>query len=179
MIFYVDGACSGNGSTLSTGGFGVVGHVDGIGLYFFSAGDTETTNNREELKAIIHVFVKFGWDSKNQRLLKPEEYPIVYSDSAYAVNTLTDWMFRWADNDWTKSDGKTPENLDLIKLYYNLWQQGWRIDLRKVKGHAGDFWNELADGMARRAKDRQTVKEVNMLTEGDLYGEHNSDSNSE
>ena len=179
MTFYVDGACSGNRSALSTGGFGVVGHKDGVGLYFFSVGDTETTNNREELKAILHVFVKFGWDSKNQRLLKPEEYPIVYSDSAYAVNTLTNWMFRWADNDWTKSDGKTPENLDLIKLYYNLWQQGWRIDLRKVKGHAGDFWNELADGMAKRAKDRQTIKEVNMLTEGDLYGEHNSDSNSE
>ncbi len=176
MIFYVDGACSGNGSTYATGGFGVVGLVDDIGLYYFSAGDKETTNNREELKAIIHVFVKFGWDSKNQRLLKPEEYPIVYSDSAYAVNTLTDWMFRWADNDWIKSDGKTPENLDLIKLYYNLWKQGWRIDLRKVKGHSGNYWNEIADKLAKVAKEKQDIYELNMLTKGEMNGEYNSNS---
>lgn len=38
MIFYVDGACSGNGSTYATGGFGVVGLVDGIGYYYYSKG---------------------------------------------------------------------------------------------------------------------------------------------
>lgn len=55
MIFYVDGACSGNGSTYATGGFGVVGLVDNIGIYYYAIGCKETTNNREELKAILHV----------------------------------------------------------------------------------------------------------------------------
>ena len=33
----------------------------------------------------------------------------------------------------------------------NSWywyKQGYRIDLRKVKGHAGNEWNELADQLA-------------------------------
>ena len=179
MTFFVDGSCSGNGSALAKGGFGVVGLKYDNPIYFFASGSQETTNNREELKAILHVFTKFGLDIKNQRVLSPEEYPIVYSDSRYAVNTLTEWMFNWAKNDWTKSDGKTPENLDLIKTYYELWQQGWRIDLRKVQGHAGVYWNEVADEMAKRANAQQKNIELNMILEGDLYGEYNSNSDSE
>ena len=63
-------------------------------------------------------------------------------------------MFRWANNNWIKSDKKTPENLDLIKTYYDLWQQGYRINLQKVKGHAGDKYNELADKLAVEAKNK-------------------------
>ena len=47
-------------------------------------------------------------------------------------------MFRWARNNWIKSDKKIPENLDLIQAYYEWYQKGYRIDLRKVKGHAGN-----------------------------------------
>lgn len=57
-------------------------------------------------------------------------------------------MFRWAANNWIKSDGKVPENLDLIKAYYEHYMAGHRIDLRKIKGHAGQIGNELADKLA-------------------------------
>ena len=57
-------------------------------------------------------------------------------------------MFRWAANNWIKSDGRTPENLDLIQAYFDHYMNGYRIDLRKVKGHAGEEWNELADMLA-------------------------------
>ena len=57
-------------------------------------------------------------------------------------------MFRWANNNWIKPDKKKPENLDLIIEYYNWYQKGYRIDLRKIKGHAGHEWNELADQLA-------------------------------
>ena len=73
---------------------------------------------------------------------------IVWSDSAYAVNTFTKWIYAWADKGWKKSDKKTPENLDLIQAYYNLLKRGYRIDLRKIKGHAGHEYNELADKLA-------------------------------
>ena len=160
MIFYVDGACSGNGSTYATGGFGVVGLKNRIGIYYYSEGSSQTTNNREELKAILFVMKRFGVKERVFEQLPEEYYPIVYSDSAYSVNTLTDWMFRWADNDWKKSDGKIPENLDLIKEYYDLYQQGYRIELKHVKGHAGNYWNELVDRMAKSAKDKQRTVEV-------------------
>ena len=74
--------------------------------------------------------------------------PIVYSDSNYCVQTFNDWMFKWAQNGWIKSDKKVPENLDLIQAYYDWYQKGYRIDLRKVKGHVGHKWNEMADGLA-------------------------------
>ena len=74
--------------------------------------------------------------------------PVVYSDSSYCVNTFNEWMFNWANNGWIKSDKKTPENLDLIKAYYDHYNKGYRIDLQKIKGHAGHIWNELADKLA-------------------------------
>ena len=57
-------------------------------------------------------------------------------------------MFSWARNGWVKSDKKIPENLDLIQAYYDWYQKGYRIDLRKIKGHAGNKWNEIADQLA-------------------------------
>lgn len=98
-----------------------------------------TTNNREELKAIIYAFLRYG---------SKENPPEVYTDSSYCYNTFTSWMFNWAKNNWIKSDKKTPENLDLIKIYYNRYQQGYRINLNLVKGHAGNPYNELADRLA-------------------------------
>lgn len=79
------------------------------------------------------------------------EPPIVYSDSAYCVNTFNQWMFNWAKNGWLKSDNKIPENMDLIQAYYDWYQKGYRIDLRKIKGHAGHKWNEMADKLATGA----------------------------
>ena len=77
-----------------------------------------------------------------------KDIPEVYSDSIYSVNTLNDWMFNWAKNNWIKSDKKTPENLDLIQEYYSLYQSGLRINLKHIKGHNGNKYNELADDLA-------------------------------
>ena len=136
MICYTDGSCSKNPGP---GGYGVVVLDNNENfLYNYSKRSEKTTNNREELKAILYCLIKFG-----------NENPIVFSDSAYAINTYTDWMFRWANNNWIKSDKKIPENLDLIQTYYDLWQKGYRITLKKVKGHSGNHWNEIADKLAK------------------------------
>ena len=153
-IFYTDGSCLKNGSSFNEGGFGVVEVNENDTLISaYSKRNQNTTNNREELRAILYVMLTAGSRS-------PECAPIVYSDSAYCVNTFNDWMFRWANNLWTKSDGKEPENLDLIKAYYDHYQKGYRIDLRKVKGHSGDKWNELADKLATGAI---SPEEANMI----------------
>lgn len=153
-IFYTDGSCLKNGSSFNEGGFGVVEVNENDTLISaYSKRNQNTTNNREELRAILYVMLTAGSRS-------PECAPIVYSDSAYCVNTFNNWMFRWANNLWTKSDGKEPENLDLIKAYYDHCQKGYRIDLRKVKGHSGDKWNELADKLATGAI---SPEEANMI----------------
>lgn len=78
----------------------------------------------------------------------PEEV-IVYSDSAYAINTFTNWMFSWQRNGWRKSDNQPPENLDIVRAYLRLLEMGYKITLKKVKGHSGVQFNEMADKLAR------------------------------
>ena len=107
MIIYTDGSCQKNPGP---GGFGVVVLDDNENLIRqYSERCENTTNNREELKAILWAFLKYG---------NKENQIIIYSDSAYCVNTLTNWMFSWEKNNWKKSDNKTPENLDLIKPFF-------------------------------------------------------------
>ena len=160
MVIYTDGSCCGNGKAENSGGYGVIVHDKdkkneyNIIVECYSKYYNNTTNNREELKAILYSFLNYGININNREFA---EIPVVYSDSAYAVNTLTNWMFGWAKNGWIKSDKKTPENLDLIKTYYDWYQKGYRIELRKVKGHADNVYNNLADKLATG---KITVEEI-------------------
>lgn len=142
MTIYVDGACQKNGQAQNTGGFGVVVVDDSEEklLFCYNKLSENTTNNREELKAILYALLNYGYLNG--------ETATVYSDSNYCVQTFNEWMFSWARNGWIKSDKKTPENLDLIKEYYNYINKGYKINLKKIKGHAGHKWNELADKLA-------------------------------
>ena len=143
MIIYTDGSAHPNPGP---GGFGlVVLDNDENLLYTYSKQfGGKVTNNEMELKAILYSFLNHGVKINDWNM----DVPIVYSDSNYCVQTFNDWMFRWARNNWIKSDKKIPENLDLIQAYYEWYQKGYRIDLRKIKGHAGHEWNELADQLA-------------------------------
>lgn len=148
MVIYTDGSCNGNGKAHNRGGFGVVVVDNNEKLLFnYNKRCENTTNNREEIKAILYSFLNYGVNIYNNNSFNIE-VPVVYSDSNYCVQTFNDWMFGWANKGWIKSDKKTPENLDLIKAYYDWYQKGYRIELRKVKGHAGNKWNEVADKLA-------------------------------
>ena len=139
LVIYTDGSCSKNGSINNNGGFGVVVVKDEHLIATYSKMSQNTTNNKEELKAILYALIQYG----------DEPNVVVYSDSNYCVNTFTKWMYSWQRNGWKKADNKTPENLDLIKTYYDLTTTGERtIDLRKIQGHSGHIWNELADQLA-------------------------------
>ena len=143
MIIYTDGSAHPNPGP---GGFGVVVLDNNENLlYTYSKQCAEpVTNNEMELKAILYSFLNYGININDWNI----NVPIVYSDSNYCVQTFNDWMFKWANNNWIKSDKKVPENLELIQAYYNWYQKGYRIDLRKIKGHNGHLGNELADKLA-------------------------------
>lgn len=137
MICYTDGSCQGNPGP---GGFGVVILDDNENFITYHSEQYDyTTNNKMELSAILWAFLKYG--SKDRTLT-------VYSDSAYCVNTFTNWMFSWEKRGWLKSDNQTPENLDLIIPFFKHLQNGNQIEIYKVKGHANNKWNEMADKLA-------------------------------
>lgn len=138
-IIYTDGSCRGNGAKNSSGGFGVViTKDDELVATYRKDCKTGTTNNREELKAILYAFSEYG-----------KYNPVVYSDSAYCVNAINTWMWNWKAFNWVKStDKKPPENIDLFKAFDSLYNIGLKMDLRKISGHSGHKWNELADRLA-------------------------------
>ena len=141
MKIYTDGSAHPNPGP---GGFGVVVFDDEDNyLKSLSEQVQYTTNNEMELKAILFALKIFGAQA-NQDFIQP---PTVYTDSAYAYNIYTNWMYNWAKNDWLKADGKKPENLEIIKDYFNE-SKNKIIDLRKIAGHSNILGNELADKLA-------------------------------
>ena len=141
MKIYTDGSAHPNPGP---GGFGVVVFDDEDNyLKSLSEQVQYTTNNEMELKAILFALKIFGAQA-NQDFIQP---PTVYTDSAYAYNIYTNWMYNWAKNNWLKADGKKPENLEIIKDYFNE-SKNKIIDLRKIAGHSNILGNELADKLA-------------------------------
>lgn len=135
---YTDGACSGNPGP---GGWGVV-LLSGSHSKEIRGGETETTNQRMELQAVIEAL----------KALKVSGWKVnVYSDSAYVVNAFNQkWLDKWQRNGWVNSKKEPVANQDLWKRLLKLTRPN-EVRLVKVKGHAGHVYNERCDELARQA----------------------------
>lgn len=142
---YVDGSCKGNGSKNNTGGFGIVIVDENNNIIkCFSFSSIDTTNNREEMKAVIWAFANI--------IKKDRDNWVICSDSTYTINVFSNWMWGWKKKNWTKSDKKTPENLDIVKTFDKLCDIFGHVPkFEHVKGHNGQKYNELADKLATKA----------------------------
>ena len=137
-VFYTDGSCQHNPGP---GGWGVVRLCEKDIVYVMNESCKDTTNNREELKAIIHVLKLAAADPSSEYL--------VYSDSAYAVHMINNWIWGWAKNSWLNSKKKEVENIDLVKeIYSYISKDFFNFQIKKCNGHAGVLENELADSLA-------------------------------
>jgi ribonuclease HI len=137
---FTDGSSRGNPGP---GGWGMIVMNENESEIIFIESDTEnpTTNNRMELKAMICAF---GYVESH-----PRDQFIIYSDSAYVVNSVNSWIRGWAANGWRNSKKQTVENLDLMQaLHYFLVKDFFNAEVRKCDGHAGNIGNELADALA-------------------------------
>ncbi len=132
---YTDGACQNNQAPGGQpGGWGCV-FVNGPS---YSGYDAKTTNNRMELTAAIEAL----------KHTEPGARVHVYSDSAYVVNAfLQNWFKGWHQRGWKNAKGQSVENQDLWRELYQLAQER-RVTWVKVKGHAGNQYNEMADTLA-------------------------------
>lgn len=131
---FTDGACSGNPGP---GGWGAILRY-GEHEKELSGGESETTNNRMELTAVIEGL---------SALKEPCDVHLV-TDSKYVVDAvLKGWVYSWQKNGWRKADKKPALNVDLWeKLLHQLDRHN--VDFEWVKGHAGHPENERCDALA-------------------------------
>ncbi len=143
VVLTTDGACLGNPGP---GGWGALLRF-GDHEKMLSGGETESTNNRMELSAVIHGL---------RALKQPCDVKIV-TDSKYVMNAFVEgWFKNWERNGWMTAAKKPVKNQD-------LWQElaaeihKHHIEWKWVKGHAGHEDNERVDVAAREAAERQGV----------------------
>lgn len=134
ISIYTDGACSGNPGK---GGLGFVILADGIVKAKGSAGYRHTTNNRMEILAVTKALeaLKDVLSTLGENSRETDIKVTVYSDSQLVVNTMT--------QGWGRKS-----NLDLWKGLDKALEQYGRIEFVKVKGHADDRYNNMADELA-------------------------------
>lgn len=137
VILYTDGACSGNPGLGGYGGILIYGEIQRE----YSGAETQTTNNRMEIMAVIVGLKRLKYPCKVD----------VYSDSAYTVNAfLEGWIYAWKKKGWKKADGKPVLNSDLWEELYSLTQTH-EVTFHKVAGHADNALNNRCDELARGA----------------------------
>jgi ribonuclease HI len=132
ITVYTDGACAGN-----PGPGGWAWAVAPGGTPSGAGGESNTTNQRMELRAVLEALTALG------------DRPIeVVSDSTYVVNCFRDhWYVKWQRNGWRNSKKEPVANVDLWKPLVEV-ATGGDVRFRWVKGHSGDPMNDLVDRLA-------------------------------
>lgn len=137
VVIYTDGACKGNPGP---GGWGVWLKSGSHEKELFG-GEANTTNNRMELMAVI----------EGLRALKRPCKVLLYLDSQYVRQGITEWIRGWKAKGWLTAAKQPVKNADLWRQLDALVSQGGhQIEWRWVKGHSGDVGNEKADALANQ-----------------------------
>lgn len=138
VTIYTDGACSGNPGKGGWGAVLIYGNIQRELCGF----EEVTTNNKMELTACIEAL----------KMLKEPCNVNLFSDSAYVVNAFNDdWISGWIKNNWRNSQKKEVANIELWKELIEL-TKFHSVVFNKVKGHAGDKYNEICDALATGRK---------------------------
>lgn len=142
---HTDGSCLKNIPSGGPGGIGCVVVYNGLEIER-SVGFYRTTNNRMEMMAIVMML---------EELQQPTEV-MIFTDSEYTINSVTKWVYGWMRNNWISSTGKPVQNKDLVIRIWNLMRYH-DVRFTKVKGHSGEYFNELCDKLAKEAAKNPTM----------------------
>ena len=150
---YTDGAVSNNGSEKAVGGWAAVILEEGQAPIEIFGAEANTTNQRMEIKAVLEALKRINFDTID----KLE----IYSDSAYFCNCYNQkWYEKWLLNGFINANKQPVKNKDLWVLIINYFKTYKnKITVIKVKGHNGNYYNELVDKMAVMAKEKFNLRE--------------------
>jgi ribonuclease HI len=138
---YTDGSCT---KSRSGWGFVIVDENNTEVMCKGGALPSGTTNQACELLAAFYAC------DYMKRVYPNSEY-IIHSDSAYLINCYTDkWYANWESNGWVNSKKEPVANKELWENLIPFFRDPC-FHFMKVKGHAGNPFNEKADRLATGA----------------------------
>jgi ribonuclease HI len=110
---------------------------------FIGGWEDYTTNNRMEILPMIKLLETLQKSRVSFTSIN------VYSDSQYTINTINGWLDKWI----RKNDTSNKKNMDLWLRFYQLRQEcKYQVRYHWVKGHNGNYFNEMADKLAGEAR---------------------------
>ena len=134
---YTDGACSGNPGP---GGWGAVFLIKKI--------IKKISQEKKKILPIIEwSFLQLLWALKK---IKNNSDVLIYTDSTYVKNGITEWITNWKKNGWKNANKKPVKNKDLWIKLDNLCEKN-NVSWKWVKGHSVNKYNNLADKLATEA----------------------------
>lgn len=169
ITIFADGACSGNPGP---GGwaFAIWKGNTAIGepVIKMSGHSPQTTNNIMEMVAVREAL----------RLLAYEPSPFVPGqltlccDSQLVLNGIFEWMDGWRENGWRKANKKPVANdviwKEIDELVSEMRMQGWTLQPKHVRGHSGDYGNDLVDEYAVKASRGIVIDQAHQPRENDM-----------
>lgn len=142
IVLYADGAALPTNPGPAAGAFAIVheGKVIHSAAHFLGHG----TNNIAEMTAALDG-LRFLTDRREDLKIT------VVSDSEYLIKGMNERLAKWKAKGWRTASGTPAKNRalweELDALASTFPALGWKW----VKGHAGNEFNELVDGLANAA----------------------------
>ena len=145
LSIYTDGSCIGKNRS---GGWCFVLTTNERKVPIIKSGsESNTTNNRMELIAVIKALEKLD----ALKSVTKETNITIYTDSQYVTNMFNKgWISRWKSLNWLSvTKGNLIKNKDLVIKLDELVNNYRDIKFMWVKGHSNNELNNLCDKNAR------------------------------
>ena len=142
---FTDGSCFYTGTKHPIGGIGVFlceGHEQNRGR---SIRDGRITNQTMELMAALAGLHAI------ERLWKPGDAAVIYSDSIYVMNCMTNWILRWEVNGWVTKNKRLVQNAATLQIMSPI-VKACNVTFKHIKAHELTQLAADADADALRFK---------------------------
>ena len=148
---YIDGSCIRNGTSKALTSYWLFwGDKHPWNCSHPLPQDNTATNNKAELAAAVKA-IQVAREHNLEKL-------IVYSDSNYVTQEVTEWIYKFKENGWKTASGEDVKNKEIwIELANLAPDSKTKITWTHVAAHSGIPGNEEADKLAMKAAKQLTV----------------------
>lgn len=154
--FYIDGSCNNQkkGTLSRIGGVGLIEVREDKVICNSFGPYQDVSSDRMEVMGLLHCL---------RSISEPNLDVVIYCDNKYVVDgKMKKWYLRWVTE--YRTHGTERPNIDLWDI---IWEEirklatiQTKIELRWVKGHSGNEYNELADRYADKGRKEGRIKDV-------------------